>query len=302
MRYRLVSRFQSIWLGSIIGESLSNPSNLSEGLKIRQYQPETWLKYREPLALSLIERQKSRLEVFNSLHPGEYMGRSDRAVLLLLPLIIFYADDLILFRQIVSQSNSYLNLKVENIEDILVWVYTVTLALREKLKTNCLIEQIVSGVEIEQTSLIEKLKVVQNGLRQSKPLNKVVKELSSLGNPSQVAIALSLYCFASTPENFELAVGRAIQTKYQIQTTVPLTGALAGTYNSLTGIPVKWRIYGNCNQAYRQAMFVATELFKIWSGIYSAPNNKSFVDTVAFPRTIQPRSTLKIISQTEYQD
>ncbi|GAB4528959.1 MAG: hypothetical protein Tsb0014_10570 [Pleurocapsa sp.] len=302
MRYCLVSRFQASCLGSIIGESLSNPNDLSEELKIKQYEPKTWLKHRESAAFSLIETQNLPPEVFNSLAPEEYVGRSDRAILLLLPLIIFYADDLPLFKQTVFQSNSYLNLQVENIEDILVWVYTVTLALREKLKINRLIEQIVSGVEIGQTSLIEKLKVVQNGLRQSKPLNKVVKELSGLGNPSQVAIALSLYCFASTPENFELAVRRAIQTKYQIQTTAALTGALAGTYNSLTGIPLNWRTYGNCNRAYRQAMFVATELFKTWSGICSPPNNNFRPSTAAFPRTIQPRSTLNIISQAEYQD
>ncbi|MGL5877062.1 MAG: hypothetical protein ACRC2V_04650, partial [Xenococcaceae cyanobacterium] len=76
-------------------------------------------------------------------------------------------------------------------------------------------------------------------------------------------------------------------------TTAALTGALAGVYNSISGIPLTWIL--TCDRDVERQ---ATKLFASWAGIASARANSSLeIEAIAATSLIQPRSSLKIISQ-----
>ena len=310
MRYCALSRFKGAWLGSVLGEALANHQYKSDRIKIIQYQPPQWLSPRNTIAEALIKNKGLSAESILNIDYNQLTnsGKSDRAALLLLPLIIFCADNIELFKDIVTHDNLYLLESAEAIEDVLIWGYAISLALKEKLgaealDASSLIEQVLTGVGVNKTSLIKKLEIVDKAWRCGSSFNELSKELSGFGDRSQTAIALSFYCFASTPEDFALAVKRAANTGNVALTTAALTGALSGAYNSLTGIPLYWNIFGNKNQDYREVMTTAKELFDTWSGVY-APQNQNISDdsvfsAVASPLIIQTRTSLKIISQTE---
>lgn len=303
MRYSLLSRFLGSWLGSTLAEALTTQQHEAEMTKIVEYQLPLWLEPRNTIAINLIESIPLATEGLSELKSMALKGQSDRAALILLPAIIFYADNLGFLKKIVTQSNSYWQGKTEDLEDVLIWGYAISLALREKLALPHLIEQISVGVGVNSTSLIEKLNIITRAWRQNETLNRVVEELCSRENPGQTAIILSLYCFASNPEDFKLSVRRAMSTKYQPETTVALTAALSGAYNSLAGLPVTWRLLGKENTIYQQTIKMTDNLFNTWSGVYRCSNCSSTSNTsavIASPRIIQPRSALKIISQTEY--
>lgn len=310
MHYGLLDYFQGSWLGSIIGEAFASSQDSSERLKISQYQPESWLKPRSNIANCLFENRKYQIKPNIT---------SDRLAILFLPLILSNFDNGGLLRQLVAvaagidpqapalkkgeqmtQSKSYCFVTTEDIEDVLIWGNAISLAIREKLDPRNLIRQILLGTGGKNTSLIQKLEIVEQALIDGKNLTSLVEDLSTPENSPHKAISLSLYCFCSTPKDFYLAVRRAANIGDKTTTTAALTGALAGSYNGVTGIPISWRMSGNKNLSYQQAMEQATKLFYTWSGSYDSATHNYDFKVVAAPKTIQPRSNLKIISQTEY--
>jgi hypothetical protein len=121
--------------------------------------------------------------------------------------------------------------------------------------------------------------------------------LRERGNPAQVAIAMSLYHLAATPRDFVLTLDRARSIKSKDITTMALTGALGGACHGISGIPWLWRIWGQNNQAYRQAEVAATELFNAWTGAYSPSRARTPNAAISATKTIQFRPNLQIISQ-----
>ena len=330
MDYCILGKFQGAWLGSIIGEALAERESQSERTKIVQYQPQDWYSARAKIADILIKNK--RLEVSYLSHQLEQIflrdsvskvnfvreafsremawAEPDRIVLILLPLIIFYADNadhLDLVTEIVSQCNFEQTNIIEIQEDMSIWSYLLALALHDKFTTHdtnvsSIVKQVLAGVEVKTTSLVEKLEIVAQAWEHGKSLNKLTDELSNQGNPSQTAIALCFYCFASTPKDFMLSVKRAANLDRNMAlATTALTGAISGAYNGLVGIPWNWNVFGNQNKAYQQARQAAKELFKTWLGIYSIENDQFPYDctfsVVAPAKMIQPRESLNIISQ-----
>ena len=107
---------------------------------------------------------------------------------------------------------------------------------------------------------------------------------------AHTCIALAFYCFLSTPENFRLAVSRATRTSYQPHLTTALTGALAGAYNSIIGIPVSWRLTANRISQGTQRLSLAKRLIEVWAGVYDVSVlTQDQPLAVAAPRVIQPR-------------
>ena len=309
MRYCLASKFQGCLVGSILGEALSSNCAPTTKLKIARYEPASWLSFRSCLTEFLLDGGQFSSESLDWQCDRESSVSSDRLCLLLLPLIIFSADNLTLLAKSVLESNSYFDVEVEEIEDALIWGSAIALALKGEFSIEELIERASTVVEVKQNSLIAKLKVVKTVLQQNQTPSYTIEKLSSLGNPSQVAIALSIYFGKFTFHNYDLAVRRAINAKYRLDTTVALTGALAGAYNSLTGIPIEWRIYAKNNVACQKATVAAKKLFDAWCGVYlpsrvvadsSNLEEKYAIDSVASVKTIKPRPGLNIISQTEY--
>lgn len=228
-------------------------------------------------------------------------------LLILLPLSIFLGDNRRLFTEIITQCNLKSVITTEAKEDILIWSYLLTLSLNNQFETqglnlSLIIKQVLSGVAVETTALVKKLELVSWAWEKGLGLHQLSEELFAQGNPKQIAIALSCYCFASTPQDFRLSVQRAASLDQNIaELTIALTGSLSGAYNGIAGIPWSWRAIANHNQSYLQVQQQGRELIKTWLGIFSLENNQYLYDqeihAAAPTNLIQLRKSLKIISQ-----
>ena len=320
MNYCIFDRFQGAWLGSIIGAALDDHSCRSERAKIVQYQPAKWLLARAKLAeilmtaprleANLIANQLEQIFLEESISQTNFeVGKlPDHILLILLPLIIFNVDNPNLVSKIVTQCNfksSTNNINI--IEDVLIWNYLIALALNKRFSSqetnvSSIVKQVFAGVEVKKTSLTEKLEIIAQAWEHGNSLNKLQQELSNRSDLRQTAIALGVYCFASTPKDFMLSVKRAANLSKNMSLPITaLTGALSGAYNGLIGIPRRWHQFGSQNPTYRQDKLIAQKLFETWLGIYPTANKQFSYDftlnVVAPPNQIQPRVSLNIISQ-----
>ncbi|MBE9043533.1 hypothetical protein IQ255_03765 [Pleurocapsales cyanobacterium LEGE 10410] len=229
-------------------------------------------------------------------------------ILAMLPLIIFYGSDQNLFTEVINQCNLKLANSQENtdyIEDILSWGYLLTLAINNRLSSDTnvslIVRQILTGARVKQTSLTAKLNIVAEAWEQGISLYQL-RELLPKDHIRSTVIALSVYCFATTPQDFRLSIKRAASLEPQLAwLTTALTGTVSGAYNGIAGIPRNWRAMANHNLTYQSANQTIVKLFQAWLGIYSV-DSKQFlynpeVHAVAPPKIIQPRSALRIISQ-----
>jgi hypothetical protein len=296
MDYCLLERFQGAWLGSILGEALANDSIELREKQIVNYHPVAWLQPRTEIAKSLWNFSYDRAQP-SLLIDANIWEKVDRLALLLLPLIILRGESLSWLTDFVSQNNFSTTNSIENLEDVLIWGYAIFLALKEQLKIDSLIDQLLSGVEVKDRLLQQRLESVNWSVAKGIALHEVETELKNLGNPSQVAIAMSLYFLAATPQDFVLTLDRASAIKSKNIATMALTGALGGAWHGTSGIPRLWRIWGQNNQAYRQAESAATELFNAWTGVYFPSNDRVKNVVVSVTGTIQSRPDLQIISQ-----
>jgi ADP-ribosylglycohydrolase len=297
MRYSLINRFESAWLGGMLGEALAHNKQQADWLKISNYQPSLEIQEGRAIAQSLIEmgtcqqQQDREIEVERD--------NSSQAALTALPIILFYHESFSLFTTQLRQKARYWQNSALILEDVLIWGYILALALREKLNTQYLVDQVLVGVGKQSTPLIGQLKQIKIFLAQGKGLEQVVENLSTRANFSQLPLALAIYCFATTPEDFSLCIRRAASTGNLASITSALTGILAGVYNGISGIPLNWYIASRTNSVYQAAQQQAKYLYQAWSGIYQPDTDEISRFVVASPKVIQSRSSLSIISQKE---
>ncbi len=307
MRYSLLSRFQGGLLGSILGELWSSNFLRQDWRSLPNQKLSPWSEIGICTAESLIRSGKLDpsdwqhiphcQEVFLDL---KNTASSSEAALAILPIALFFHESPSLLREKLEQAAAIWQHSREGSENILVWGYAIALALKEKLDPSQFIAQILDHLGIVETSIGQQLVKVQTFLARGTGLEQVVAQLSRQGKPSQTAIALALYCFGYTPEDFRLCVTRAARTGYQPRRTAALTGALAGVYNSFSGIPACWRLASQRHQIGKETYQRAKRLFAVWSGVYE-PDSIDLPQSaaVASPLIIQPRSSLKMISQKE---
>ncbi len=305
MRYSLLSRFRGVLLGSSLGDAITTQIESSSAFpgsqqpdwhKILYYQPSEWTNRLQQICL-LIDKQSELKEFIGQQKPWS----SGELAYFALPIILFYHDNYSLLQQQISRIARDWQWSTEALEDVLIWGYIVALILREKLDTKNIIGQLLVGVGAKQTPLFQQLRQLESCLSANLSLEQVVKKLAD--RTQEWSIPLSLYCFSSTPENFYLSICRATRDRAQAKITAMLTGALAGGYNGIMGIPTAWRKLSYQNLLYREIDRQGKILFANWSGVY--PNVWELEEdriehkAIAAPGTIQTRSSISVISQQE---
>jgi hypothetical protein len=314
-----------MWVGSVIGGALADDNNLSVDKQIVEFPSSHWITSRNEIAKILIKAEK--LEVnYISAEIVKILSNNSSSVniptnqkclislleyhntfLSLLPLIIFWGNNQDLLTAIITQCNVKATHATEIEEDILIWSYLLTLVSNQPLDSQTLnvgliVKQILAGIKVGTTSLIEKLEIVNQGWEQGITWQQLTEKLLNKGNWGQIAIALSIYCFGCTPHDFRVASRRAANLNYNLaRVTTALTATISGAYNGMTGIPWSWKSTANNDQTDQQVKLVGRELWQSWLGIYSDNEQQFLYDeqlhAVALPNTIQPRKALKIISQ-----
>jgi ADP-ribosylglycohydrolase len=316
MKYSLLSRFRGALLGSLVGETLvcvGCQERLLGGVSLTSPKPEDaqtnqtlsdWSQLATCGTESLIRCGKVNLEdwwlLFEKTPSSlsfKSAGTSSEAAVATLPIALFFHEDQVKLRQQLLACADVLQHKSEAPEAISVVAYAIALALTEKLDVATLIPQTLDYLGTSQTPLKRQLEQVHILLEQGAGLDTTLthlrREAQSRGEPlghSHISIALAFYCFLATPEDFRLGVSRAARSQYQPQITAALTGALAGAYNSIIGIPVGWRLAANRISSGIQRLQLADRLLEVWAGVYDVPPfAQGQLLTVAAPRVIQPR-------------
>jgi hypothetical protein len=229
-------------------------------------------------------------------------------LLSLLPLIIFQTDEANLSLKLAKQPNLKTVNSQSNIflsQDILIWGYLLNTVLNHQTKiaeNELLIQNVFQPNLMPKSPLIEMLNIVVQGIKNGSSFHQLMEQLLAK-DQLQAAIALSWYCFATTPHDFKLSVQRAARVDSKLAwLTTSLTSTLSGAYNGMTTISGNWRAEIEQNQSWDLENHLLLKLFKFWLGIYTVEqNNESYnleLDAIASPQFIQPRQSLKIISQS----
>ncbi|HEY9769189.1 MAG TPA: ADP-ribosylglycohydrolase family protein [Coleofasciculaceae cyanobacterium] len=315
-------RFQGIWLGSVIGQALANQKGCCAQTKIINFPTQNWLVEREKIAQIVLTTENlsakdigQQLAILqNATSKDDRQAECGSSLLFLLSLIIFYGANLNFLSKIIAQYNLKSANSQKNAEiriDILIWSCLLTTVLNNKFKPDINVKSIIRRTtniaEVEKTLLIEMLEIVTEAAKSGTSLHQLTEELPSRGNSWQKAIALSWYCFTTTPNDFRLSIQRTASLEPNIAwLTAALTGTLSGAYNGISLIPWRWRAIANQNSIYRLESQIAIKLFESWLGVYSINSNCKLFNqqlyAVASPQIIQPRKALRIISQKSFLD
>ena len=336
MKQHTYDRFQGIWWGGILGMQIE-PKNVSAQpswlLKRQQIakilleaeRPETddptlQSKIQQIINLDQVDNLTERGEfplVKNSTKVTSTKQKLDNKLLFnycnllsLLPLIIFLNNNPQLFSQIIHKYNLKSANSLEDAEmkhDILIWSYLITYVLSHQLSSqppnfSLAIKRILNNLDIPETLLVKKLTLVVEAANSGTGLHQLANKISSTGNIQQTAIALACYCLITTPNDFKLSITRTLYLQPQLAwLTAAFTGTLSGAYNGLMGIPWNWRSRFCHHPDFTSENQLIEQLFKKWLGIYSIHSNDDFYNqklcAVAIPQIIQPRKSLKVISQ-----
>lgn len=309
MRYSLLSRFRGALLGSLVGEILGGSSTGAGQArltlpKLGDAEPNQmlsdWSQVADCGTESLIRCGRLDLEDWvlcsSRTQPSllwlKESASSSEAAMAMLPIALFFHDDEVKLQQQLFASAAVWQQNSETSEGILAIGYAIALALTEKLDVATLIPRTLTYLGTSETPLVKQLEQVQRLLEQGAGLETTLTQLrrNFQQSRSYTSIALAFYCFLNTPEDFRLCVTRAVRTNHQPQLTSTLTGILAGVYNSISGIPIGWRLAANRINPGIGRLQLADRLFAVWSGIYdiSAVEHCQLM-AVAAPRVIQPR-------------
>lgn len=274
MGYSLLNKFRGAWLGSVMGSQLAT-QHQAINIKSNDFLAHETRQFSE-FALSI------------------------------LPLVLYHHDDWCNLSSLLTQkvrsrprphhvkSSSKSQAEIDN---ILVWSYTVRLALRGELASQGLSDRVMRGTRLEQAASIEWLKQVEVSCLQGFSPIQLIEALSPLENWE---LPLSLFCFLNNAEDFALTIQQALSLEKQATKITALSAIFSGAYNGLTAIPINWRNWSKNQEFYQKIMAKTEDMINEWLGIDSSVDSKDKTLVITAPKILQPRSNLRIISQPEY--
>ncbi len=257
MKYLLIARFQ----GALIGAKM---------IYINSYQI-------TPNQL-IIDATPALMNGINSLiHDGRFddqdwadhvftnISTSDRAIVAMLPLMLFFHDDRVKLREILINVSHSWQLDWETCSSAVAIGYIISRSLTESFNHRTIIAQLLDEMTNLHPLLFQELSAIDRLLEQSSSLHQVTQRLATTPHPIITSTVLAIYCLLSTPEDFSIATRRAYHVEDRSQLTCALTGILAGAQNSLTSIPLNGYI---ATQEKEQWLLTAESLLNSWAGVY----------------------------------
>jgi hypothetical protein len=304
MKYSLSNRFRGVLLGSLVGELLATGNLCDRGfasslLTVPTSDPSTepsqrFFEFSQMAtngAESLIRQGTLILDEWQ-FPSSEMTGTGSEVAIATLPIALFFHEDKTKLRQNLLEATTAWP---QASEGALVVAWAMARSLQEQLNPKQIIPQILDELEVRETPLGQQLERVQSCLETGAGLHPLLRQLrreqaGSRTPPHSPAIALAIYCFLSTPEDFHLSAIRAVRGSNCLPLTAALTGALSGAYNSLLGIPTSWRLAASRTESGSQRLQLADRLLAAWSGMYDiSATSPSLPLAVAAPHVIQSR-------------
>jgi len=281
MRYSLRDRVRGIFLGMLIGETLTTQESVGLGeIGILSSQ-------------SLINRGRLDMEEWwNNYQNKRSTSTAGMIVIAALPLAIFYHEDLDRFKENLQQFLKFSHADPEERDNALAWGYVLIKCLTETLNTVTLIPETIDFLGKTTSPLPESLLKLNNLLRRQAGMVRIGAEFNLQENISH-NMALSLYCFLSSVEDFKLSLLRS-NKQAQISNCYcsVLTGVMSGAYNSVQGIPLNWKVLLSLKPEtsnLSQIEELTDNLVKLWSGAYNLNIQLAPYSIFAAPHLIRPR-------------
>lgn len=210
------------------------------------------------------------------------ISSSDRAIVVMLPLMLFFHDDRVKLREILIEISHSWELDWETCSSAVAIGYIISRSLTESFNPRTIIPQLLDETINLQPDLYQSLSAIDRLLAQAHSLHQVTEKLTATRHPIITPTVLAIYCLLSTPEDFSLATRRADQIEYEHQLTCALTGILAGVHNSLAGIPLNGYL---ATQERDRWLLAAENLLSAWAGVYHEHGSRSIG---LLPATSQP--------------
>lgn len=242
---------------------------------------------------------------WETLPPELFTGTE--AVVATLPVALFFHENEI--KRNAQLQQAIASVANQSRDGVLAVGFALTQAMKEKLNAATLIPQIIiyledmSAGELDR-AFLSQLGQVQTLLEQNAGLEmaKLLLVRHQEPKPNTAPIALALYCFLSTLEDWRLSVIRAARIGKAPQMTCAITGALSGAYNSTAGLPLAWRMESNQSQidslsrlwgiGVTEILQLAARLVAAWSGVYGSadvPQQSGRLRAVAAPQVMRLR-------------
>ncbi|AFZ31437.1 ADP-ribosylation/Crystallin J1 [Gloeocapsa sp. PCC 7428] len=287
MRYSLGSRFRGTLLGAAIGGMLTQATSSKDAqIKAADF---TWERLATEVAQSLIRQG-------NLSYPANQSktSHSVKVIIATLPIALFYHENETRLQAHLQQFVAWQN-DPEIIAGVLAVGYAIASSLREMPPAN-LMGRVIQFIAAPQLQLTQQLVQVQSLLKHQASLAKAIAVLGEAQPTS--AIALALYCYLSTPEDFSLSLRRAAHLSQRSPAISSIVGALSGVYNGTTSIPLPWRLalardrqflalWGMQSEA--ELLRLCDTLVAAWSGAYNTTIDDSLPTAIAAPQVIRPR-------------
>jgi hypothetical protein len=198
---------------------------------------------------------------------------ADRAIVAMLPLMLFFHDDRVKLREIIIDVSHTWQLDWETCSSAVAIGYIISRSLTESFDPQTIIAQLLAEMTNLHPILFQALGMIGFGSlapvdqfeAQSLSLHQITDRLIATAPPSIVSTVIAIYCVCSTPEDFGVATRRAYHAGDRSQLTCALTGILAGAQTSLAGIPLN----GELATAERiEWLAAAQNLLSAWAGVF----------------------------------
>ena len=227
---------------------------------VRNWEREPWRGYGPgpPIVFRAYRRGLDPAEVARSLYPG---GGSfgNGAAMRIAPIACFYYDDLDELRRVAAGSARLTHTHPLGVEGAVIQALAIAYAIRTRpgqLKPLDLVEAL--HAEAESRVFKRKLRALQALLLEQPDKRRIVREL---GNSVEAfnSVPTAIFSFLAT-RSFEQALRLAVGLGGDADTIGAMTGALAGAYYGVEGIPARW-LDELENRAYIEEL--AIKLWKI---------------------------------------
>jgi ADP-ribosylglycohydrolase len=189
----------------------------------------------------------------------------DRAIVAMLPLILFFHDDRAKLREVILNVSRSWQLDWETCSCAVAIGCIIARSLSESFSPTAIIPQVLDEMTNLHPLLFQQLSTLDRLLEQPSSLAQTTQKFLTTEHPTISKTIMAIYCFLSTPEDFSLAILRARQVEDKSQLICTLTGIFAGAHNSSTSIPLNGLL---ATQEREQWLTAAENLLSLWAGVY----------------------------------
>lgn len=202
-----------------------------------------------------------------------------------LPIAFFFHDDILLQQQHLRQTVQSWGGTISTQDWVAMFGYAIAQAIKERLAPCQFIAQLLSywrGTELglgqRSPQVLAGLELLSNLIEQGVAYRTTILRLEQSLLQEESAIALALYCFLYTPDNWHLSVLHAARLLPAHPVLCALTGCLSGAYNSYSSLPLTWQAaslkpcsaHSPSSSPRVSCTDLATRLVASWAGVFDA--------------------------------